>query len=75
MMYSCLHCEVVNFNRNSFNRHLREHLGTDVIFLKKNIGEEEKKATLEKTDEREETDGMEQELHQMSGTDLQYLFI
>ena len=27
-MFPCLHCELVSSNRNSFNRHQREHLGT-----------------------------------------------
>ena len=44
-MYSCLHCELISSNRNSFNRHLREHLGTDVTFLRNKIREEEREIT------------------------------
>ena len=73
-MYSCLHCEVVSSNRNSFNRHLREHLGTDVEFLRNKISEEEK-VDLEKTGEDfshelEESDERETEFDQTSEPDL-----
>ena len=46
-MYSCQHCETSSSSRNSFNRHLREHLGTDVEFLRKKISEEDYKKSQE----------------------------
>ena len=39
-MYSCIHCPDVKTNRSSFNRHLKNHLTTDVGFLFTRIKEE-----------------------------------
>ena len=40
-MFSCLHCEVTSTNRNSYNRHLRSHLATDVQFLRQKMEDNE----------------------------------
>ena len=76
-MYSCQHCEVVNSNRNSFNRHLREHLGTDVQFLNDKISEEVGKVDLENKGvdfsvEPEKSDRIETKI-QTSDPDLEEL--
>ena len=52
-MYSCQQCQLVSSDRDSFNRHQREHLGTDVLFLRNKIGEDEEKVALENTDDDE----------------------
>ena len=37
----CPHCPALLSNRNSFNRHLRGHLGTDVAFLKTKLQQDQ----------------------------------
>ena len=38
---------MISSNRNSFNRHIREHLGTDVEFLRNKISEEKSVVAME----------------------------
>ena len=45
MMYSCIHCPDINANRSSFNRHLKNHISTDVGFITSRFNE----VTIEKT--------------------------